>query len=199
MLLSSLSQEAPSKNTRFLLKPKQIFKRHCRLPLFWAPSSPHQNPTASLFTWLWCPSNLFLWDLRQLDLHTHLFPPQDFVNRKDFKKKRSSCRRTCLWSTGLKCSAHHSIQTTQQLHHMCSHLAHLKPLFLFFLFFLSTWRLLFLQAIDVQSEKRTLQNQKRKPELEKGHTVTCQEACLVQLDPSLTAGGNFTFPDSSLP
>lgn len=51
----------------------------------------------------------------------------------------------------------------------------------------------------MQSEKKTLQHQERKPDLEKGHTVTCWEACLVQLDPSLTAGGNFIFPESSLP
>lgn len=185
----------------FYWKQNQILKRQRRLPLLRAPSLPHQSAIDSLLTWLWCPSNFFLAALRQRDSHIAIFST-GFCQQERIreKKKRSRCRRTCFWSTVLKCIAHHSIQTTQQLLHMCSHLAHLNLLFLFFLFCpLSTWRLLFLQAIDVQSEKRTLKHQKRKPDLEKGHTITCREACLVRLGPSLTAGGNFTFPDSSLP
>lgn len=106
-----------------------------------------------------------------------------FVNRKE--KKSHSCRRSRLRSAGVKGTEHHSIQATQQLLHLCSHLAHPKLWLLFFLI------LVFSPPLEgyclcrplISSQKKGLYNTKRENQSwKKGHTIAGREACLVQLD-----------------
>lgn len=90
MLLSSLPREAPSKNMWFLLiTKKKVKKRQRRLPVVWAPSSPHQSPIASLLTWLWCPSKLLLSALGELDSHILISSPR-FCQQERIKKKKKA-------------------------------------------------------------------------------------------------------------
>lgn len=162
MLLSSLPQEAPSKNMWFLLKTKKkkVKKRQCRLPLVWAPSSPHQSPTGSLLTWLWCPSNLFLSALGQLDSPIPISSPR-FCQQERIKKKGAVVEGLGFGAQGWKAqhitaSRQHSSSSTCALILLTWSSYFIS--FLPFFFPPSTWRLLFLQATDVQSEKRTLQH-----------------------------------------
>lgn len=75
------------KTCDFYWKQKWMQKRQHRLPLLWAPSSPHQCPIASLLTWLRCPSNPSLSALRQLDSHIPISSPR-FCQQERIKKKK---------------------------------------------------------------------------------------------------------------
>lgn len=186
MLLSSLPQEAPSKNMWFLLKTKKkkVKKRQCRLPLVWAPSSPHQSPTGSLLTWLWCPSNLFLSALGQLDSPIPISSPR-FCQQERIKKKEAVVEGLGFGAQGWK--AQHI--TASRQHSSSSTCALI--LLTWSSYFISFLPFFFPPPLEgyyfcrplMCSQRKGLYNTKRENQSwKKGHTITCREACLVQLD-----------------